>query len=97
MKNGPHMFQVDLPLEVTVLSKPEEVATALDEVDYVTQDGDGKRLGIGVLFSNRTIAQITLTMWLNWNVVTIGYYGMSMSGVNLGRNIFTNTLLVRSP
>ncbi len=51
-------------------------------------------MGLSALFSTRTITTITLVMWLNWIVVTIGYYGISLGIGDIGSDVFINFLLV---
>ncbi len=40
------------------------------------------------------MVKITLIMWLNWIVVSVGYYGISLGIGDVGPNVFINFLLV---
>ena len=33
-------------------------------------------------------------MFINWIVVTLGYYGISMGAANLGGNVFVSNILL---
>ncbi len=55
-----------------------------------------KKLGVGALFSTRTMTKITIVMWINWIVVTIGYYGISLGIGDIGPDVFINFLLVKN-
>ena len=46
------------------------------------------------MFKTPEVRKITIVMFINWMVVTLGYYGISMGASNLGGNVFlSNTLL----
>ena len=38
--------------------------------------------------------KITLIMFVNWIVVTLGYYGISMGAANLGGDVFVSNILL---
>ena len=42
------------------------------------QQHQKKPLGISSLFSSGPMTRVTLVMFVNWVVVTIGYYGISL-------------------
>ena len=52
------------------------------------------KLGISDLFKNPDVRKITLIMFVNWIVVTLGYYGISMGASNLGGDIFVSIILL---
>ena len=47
------------------------------------------------LFANRTMITITLVMWANWIITTLGYYGISLGIGDISSDVFLNFLLVR--
>ena len=52
------------------------------------------------LFKTPFVRKVTLVMFFNWIVVSLGYYGISMSSTNLGGNIFFSfifTALIEIP
>ena len=52
------------------------------------------KLGIKDLFKTPEVRRNTIVMFINWIVVTLGYYGISMGAANLGGDVFvSNTLL----
>ncbi len=62
-----------------------------EKLDSVTEP---KKLGLKSLFATPTMTKITLIMWVNWIVVTIGYYGISLGIGDVGSDVFINFLLV---
>ena len=42
------------------------------------------------------MTRITIVMWINWIVVTVGYYGISLGIGDIGPDVFINFLLVGS-
>ncbi len=55
-----------------------------------------KKLGFSALFATRATTKITLVMWINWIVVTLGYYGISLGIGDIGPDLFINFLLVNN-
>ncbi len=53
-----------------------------------------KSVGISALFSTRTMTKITLVLWVNWIVVTMSFYGISLGIGDVGPDIFINFLLI---
>ncbi len=53
-----------------------------------------QKLGFKSLWATRAITRNTLIMIFDWIVVTLGYYGISMSMGNLGTDVFVNMILV---
>ncbi len=51
-------------------------------------------MGITALFSSKTMTKITLVLWFNWVVITVGYYGISLGIGDMGPNVFINFFLV---
>ncbi len=49
---------------------------------------------MSALFSTRSMVKNGLVMWVNWIVVTVGYYGISLGIGSLGSDVFTDFLLV---
>ncbi len=49
---------------------------------------------MSALVSTWTMTKITLVMWVNWIVVTVGYYGISLGIGNVGTDIFMSFFLV---
>ena len=59
-----------------------------------TQDEDKQnQLGLKDLFSSKDILIITLVMFFNWPIITMGYFGLGLSMTQLGGNIFIEFIL----
>jgi len=52
-----------------------------------------KELGIATLFTHPELRKYTLVMFVNWIVVTLGYYGISMSSANLSGDPYVSFIL----
>ena len=52
-----------------------------------------EELGFTDLFKSRDILIITIVMFFNWPIITLGYYGLGMSMTQLGGNIFVEFIL----
>ena len=50
-------------------------------------------LGFKDLFSSKDILIITIVMFLNWPIITMGYFGLGLSMTQLGGNIFVDFIL----
>ncbi len=87
---GP-VHNITMTLQVTVpehlLSSPKD--SSLEAAEDVT-----RQLGISALFATWTVSKITVIMWTNWIVVTIGYYGISLGIGDIGSNVIVNFVLV---
>ena len=46
------------------------------------------------LFKTPEVRKNTIIMFINWIVVTLGYYGISMGAANLGGNVFVSNILL---
>ena len=58
------------------------------------QDEDKQnQLGLKDLFSSKDILIITLVMFFNWPIITMGYFGLGLSMTQLGGNIFIEFIL----
>ncbi len=81
-----------------MLSRNEEESTDKEiekGVELNARDeGARKKLGFSALFATRATTKITLVMWINWIVVTLGYYGISLGIGDIGPDLFINFLLV---
>ena len=66
----------------------------ISDEDTKNVDPAETKLGIKDMFKTPEVRKITIVMFINWIVVTLGYYGISMGAANLGGNVFvSNTLL----
>ncbi len=72
----------------------EEEEEEEEEEKGVGRGEESGPVSLSALFSTRTMTRITLVMWVNWVVVTIGYYGISLGIGEIGSDIFINFLLV---
>ena len=54
------------------------------------------KLGFMDMFKNPEMRLISIVMFINWIVVTLGYYGISMGAANLGGNVFVSNILLAS-
>ena len=63
------------------------------ETKTETKEEHFKSLGAADLFKTSFVRKVTLVMFFNWIVVTLGYYGISMSSTNLGGDIFVSFIL----
>jgi hypothetical protein len=52
------------------------------------------KLGVGSLFKKANVRRNTLVLFVNWLVVTMGYYGISMGAGNLHEDIFVSYVLI---
>ena len=50
-------------------------------------------LGFKDLFSSKDILIITIVMFFNWPIITMGYFGLGLSMTQLGGNIFVDFIL----
>ena len=50
-------------------------------------------LGFLDLFRSRDILIITVVMFFNWPIITMGYFGLGLSMTQLGGNIFIEFIL----
>lgn len=55
-----------------------------------------KKVGIFSVFSSRTMTKVTLVLWVNWIVVILGYFGISLGIGDVGPNLFVNFMLVKT-
>ena len=53
-----------------------------------------KQLGIRALFQRANVRRNSLVLFTNWALVSLGYYGISMSSGNLNDNIFVSYFLL---
>ena len=55
---------------------------------------DVPQLGIRDLFQRANVRRNSLVLFTNWALVSLGYYGISMSSGNLNDNIFISYFLL---
>ena len=77
------LMQVNIPEEL-LSSKSGEKAEV----------GEPKQLGIGALFQRANVRRNSLVLFTNWALVSLGYYGISMSSGSLNDNIFISYFLL---
>ena len=65
-----------------------------EEKENEAQNEIPQQLGIKDIFKNPDTRKFTLIMWINWIVVTLGYYGISMGASNLGGDVFVSSILI---
>ena len=53
-----------------------------------------KQLGIKSLFERPNVRLITIVLFINWVLINLGYYGVTMSSGNLNDNIFLSYFLI---
>ena len=53
-----------------------------------------QQLGIRALFQRANVRRNSLVLFTNWALVSLGYYGISMSSGNLNENIFVSYFLL---
>lgn len=51
------------------------------------------QLGFSDLFKTKEMLIITVVMFLNWPIITMGYFGLGLSMTELGGNIFVDFIL----
>jgi MFS transporter, OCT family, solute carrier family 22 (organic cation transporter), member 4/5 len=73
---------------------PKELLTNSDEESHHNKTKQVEKLGITALFSRFSIARNSIIMFINWIVITLAYYGISMSAGSLSDNIFINLILL---
>ena len=56
------------------------------------ENEDKNQLGLKDLF-RKDILIITLVMFFNWPIITMGYFGLGLSMTELGGNIFVDFIL----
>lgn len=64
-----------------------------DKEQQQTEPEQEVKLGVVDLFNRPFVLRITLIMFVNWIVVTLGYYGISMSATGLGSDVFVSFIL----
>ena len=57
------------------------------------KNGD-HNLGLKDLFKNSEVRKITIVMFVNWIVCSLGYYGISLGAANLGGDVFLSNILL---
>ena len=63
-----------------------------DETELVVPQQ--QQLGIRALFERANVRRNSLVLFTNWSLVSLGYYGISMSSGNLNDNIFISYFLL---
>ena len=64
-----------------------------EEVIDDDSDADGEHIGLVDVFKHPLMRKCLLVMFVNWMVVTLGYYGLSMIAVEIGDDVFTSGIL----
>ena len=78
-----------------VILSPKLLRIDDDTKDIIVNVAETK-LGIKDMFKNPEMRLISIVMFINWIVVTLGYYGISMGAANLGGNVFVSNMLLAS-
>ena len=76
---------------------PEEFLEIPPESDFPKtsfDDVNKPKIGMKSLFATRKVSRITVIMWLQWMIVTMSYYGISLGVGDLGSDLFVNFILV---
>ncbi len=81
-----HFLQATIP-QALLESEPKK--TELETAEE-------RNTGISAIFATPNMTRITIVMWINWIVVTVGYYGISLGIGDIGPDVFINFLLVGS-
>ena len=77
------LMQVNIPGELLSSKSGEKAAVE-----------EPKQLGIGALFQKANVRRNSLVLFTNWALVSLGYYGISMSSGSLNDNIFISYFLL---
>ena len=67
------------------------VLCAINNFCFILQDQ--AKLGFRFLFSDSTVSLITLVQWANWVVVSMAYYGLGFTSVNLSSDPYISFVL----
>ena len=86
MTLSPHLLNID--------DEPDKTNEKAIEAEKEEIKPDVPQLGIKDLFRDSEVRKITLIMFVNWIVVTLGYYGISMGAANLGGDVFVSNILL---
>ena len=78
-----------------VILSPKLLRIEEDTKDINVNVAENK-LGVKDMFKNPEMRLISIVMFINWIVVTLGYYGISMGAANLGGNVFVSNMLLAS-
>ena len=73
-------------------SKTVDLSGLKQEEEEDTPDKQSE-LGFLDLFRHRDILIITVVMFFNWPIITMGYFGLGLSMTQLGGNIFIEFIL----
>ena len=76
---------------------PDELLSSKSEYSGKSEKGEveePKQLGIGALFQRANVRRNSLVLFTNWALVSLGYYGISMSSGSLNDNIFISYFLL---
>ena len=84
-------MQVKIPEEL-LPSKNKNSGKGSDETELVVPQQ--QQLGIRALFERANVRRNSLVLFTNWSLVSLGYYGISMSSGNLNDNIFISYFLL---
>ena len=79
-----------------VILSPKLLKIDEDTKDIVASNVAETKLGLSDMFKNPEMRLISIVMFINWIVVTLGYYGISMGAANLGGNVFVSNMLLAS-
>ena len=72
-----------------MLLKDDGVSNAKSE-----DDDDDIQLGFKSLFQKANVRTISIVLFINWTLVNLGYYGVSLSSGNLSDDIFVSYILI---
>ena len=82
-------MQVKIPEEL-LSSKNKTAGKDGDKTEVV----EPQQLGIRALFQRANVRRNSLVLFTNWALVSLGYYGISMSSGSLNDNIFISYFLL---
>ena len=58
------------------------------------QEEEVAQLGFKSLFQKANVRTITIVLFINWCLVNLGYYGLSLASGNLSDDIFVSFILI---
>ena len=82
--------------QVTISSKLLKIKDDENSKERIidnVKNGD-HNLGLKDLFRNSEVRKITIVMFVNWIVCSLGYYGISLGAANLGGDVFLSNILL---
>ena len=86
---------MEIPAELLEIGdETEKKLGKSNKKQNITEEIEEENLGIRSLLSGPKISRNSIVMFINWIVITLGYYGISMGVGTLGSGLFVSLILL---